>query len=294
MPSLRRWRLALALILLASQACRVSPASFSLPPEATPSRMPVSVSPIPSMQAMPGAWIPAPGTSWQWQLTGLPVDLGVEAEVYDLDLFDTDAGTIAALHARGAHAICYLSAGSWEEWRPDAGAFAPEVIGEKYVGWAGERWLDIRRIDLLSPLMTTRLRLCRDKGFDAVEPDNLDGYANDTGFPITYQDQLRYNRWLASEAHALGLSIGLKNDPDQMADLVSDFDWALTEDCYDQGWCESASPFLQAGKAVFAAEYTDTGVDFKQACAQLPQAGFSLILKDRQLSAWREVCPLTP
>jgi hypothetical protein len=246
------------------------------------------------MQAMLGAWIPEPGTSLQWQLTGLPVDLGVEAQAYDLDLFESDAATITALHARGSRVICYLSAGSLEDWRPDAIDFPQEVIGEKYAGWPGERWLDIRRIDLLAPLMAARLRLCRDKGFDAVEPDNVDGYTNDTGFPITEADQLRYNRWLASEAHALGLSIGLKNDPDQMADLVSDFDWALTEDCYDQGWCELASPFLQAGKAVFAAEYTDTGVDFDGACAQLQPAGFSLILKDRELTAWREVCHPEP
>jgi len=104
--------------------------------------------------------------------------------------------------------------------------------------------VDVRRIDLLGPIMAARLRTCREKGFDAVEPDNIDGYTNDTGFPITYEDQLRYNRWLASEAHALGLSIGLKNDPGQVVDLVSDFDWALTEDCFDQGWCGSLSPFL--------------------------------------------------
>ena len=70
----------------------------------------------------------------------------------------------------------------------------------------------------------TRLRLCREKGFDAVEPDNIDAYTNDTGFPMTYEDQLRFNRWPASEAHALGLSIGLKVDPDQIHDLVFDFD----------------------------------------------------------------------
>ena len=294
MSCLRRWHLALAPILLASQACRVSPASFPRAPEATPSRTPVSASPLATLPAPPGAWIPAPGTSWQWQLTELPVDLGVQAEVYDLDLFETDVATIAALHARGSKVICYLSAGSLEDWRPDVAEFPEEVIGRKYAGWPGERWLDIRRIDLLSPLMAGRLRLCRDKGFDAVEPDNLDGYTNDTGFTLTAEDQLRYNRWLASEAHALGLSIGLKNDPDQMAELVSDFDWALTEDCYDQGWCESASSFLQAGKAVFAAEYTDTGVDFDRACAQLQPTGFSLILKDRELSAWREACPPEP
>ncbi len=229
--------------------------------------------------------------TWQWQLTGLPVDLQVDAQVYDLDLFETEAARIADLHARGRRTICYLSVGSWEDWRPDASEFPKDVIGERYEGWPGERWLDVRRIDLLGPIMTARLHMCREKGFDAVEPDNIDGYDNDTGFPITYDDQLRYNRWLASEAHALGLSIGLKNDPEQAAELVLDFDWALTEDCFDQGWCESLSPFLQAGKAVFVAEYSDTGVEFDRACADLPQAGFSPILKDRDLSAWREVCP---
>lgn len=287
-------RLSLALILPAILGCRLSPLPTSPPAPATPLEDLASASPIPSLDAAPGYWIPASGTAWQWQLTGLPVDLGVEADVYDLDLFETDAETIAALHAQGRKAICYISAGSWEDWRPDATDFPQEAIGEKYEGWPGERWLDIRRLDLLAATVATRLRLCREKGFDAVEPDNIDGYTNDTGFPITYEDQLRYNRWLASEAHALGLSIGLKNDPEQVVDLVSDFDWALTEDCFDQGWCDSLSPFLHAGKTVLAAEYTDTGVDFERACAELPQAGFSLILKDRELSAWREVCPSEP
>jgi hypothetical protein len=186
--------------------------------------------------------------------------------------------------------ICYLSAGSWEDWRPDAAAFPPEVIGNEYEGWPGERWLDIRRIDLLTPIISARLSLCREKGFDAVEPDNIDGYTNDTGFAITHEEQLRYNRWLASEAHALGLSIGLKNDPEQAAELVAYFDWSLTEDCFDQGWCDSLAPFLEAGKAALAAEYTDTGVDFEEACAELEPVGFSLILKDRALSAWQETC----
>ena len=280
----------LVLPLLLSLTCRLGPASLPLP--ADPTLTDPVISPIPPLPTDPGTWIPTPGMTWQWQLTGLPVDLGVDAEVYDLDLFETDAGTIADLHARGRRAICYLSVGSWEDWRPDSSDFPEDVIGEKYEGWPGERWLDVRRIDLLGPIMAARLRTCREKGFDAVEPDNIDGYDNHTGFPITYDDQLRYNRWLASEAHALGLSIGLKNDPEQAAELVLDFDWALTEDCFDQGWCGSLSPFLEAGKAVFVAEYADTGVDFDRACAELPRAGFSPILKDRDLSAWRETCPV--
>jgi endo-alpha-1,4-polygalactosaminidase (GH114 family) len=279
------------LILPAVQACRADAVGVPPDPSVVPSAVTPASSPAPSQSAGLAYWIPAPGTTWQWQLTGLPVDLTVAADAYDLDLFDTDPKTIAALHAAGKKVICYISAGSWEDWRPDAAAFPRDVIGKDYEGWPGERWLDIRRIDLLAPIMSARLSLCRDRGFDAVEPDNIDGYANDTGFTISYEDQLRYNRWLASEAHALGLSIGLKNDPEQAADLVADFDWSLTEDCYDQGWCDSLAPFLAAGKAVLAAEYTDTGVDFEEACATLEPAGFSLIQKDRSLSGEREGCP---
>ena len=235
-------------------------------------------------------WIPEPGTTWQWQLTGDLSDSLPSASVYDLDLFETDASAVRALHAQGRKVICYLSAGSWEDWRPDAETFPGEIIGKKYQGWPGERWLDIRRLDALGEILGQRLDLCRAKGFDGIEPDNIDAYANDTGFPLTAADQLTFNRWLASEAHARGLSIGLKNDPDQAAELVADFDWALTEDCYDQGWCGAMLPFLEAGKAVFAAEYTDTGVDFEAACMELQPAGFSLILKDRELTAWSQAC----
>ncbi len=86
--------------------------------------------------------------------------------------------------------MCYLSAGTYENWRPDAAAFSKQIIGKADEGWTGENWLDIRRIDLLAPILQARLDLCKAKGFDAVEPDNVDGYQNETGFPLTAADQL--------------------------------------------------------------------------------------------------------
>jgi len=238
-----------------------------------------------------GIWQPAPGITWQWQFADLPVDTSVDAEVYDIDLVDNEASVVAALHAQGRKVICYLNAGSWEDWRPDKDQFPPEVIGKDYAGWPGEKWLDIRQIDKLAPLLRARLDLCRDKGFDGVEPDNIDAYTNDTGFPLTYQDQLRYNIWLADEAHALGLSIGLKNDSEQTADLLFYFDWALTEDCFDQGWCEQLTPFIEAGKAVIDTEYTDTGIKLEDFCAQARAMQVSAILKHRDLDAFIQTCP---
>ncbi|WP_148714037.1 endo alpha-1,4 polygalactosaminidase [Chitinolyticbacter meiyuanensis] len=173
-------------------------------------------------------WIPAPGASWQWQLDG-NIDSTQDVAIYDLDLFDTPSQLVSQLKARGKRVICYLNAGAWENWRPDRNAFPAAVLGKDYASWAGERWLDIRRIDELAPIMRARLDLCRDKGFDGVEPDNIEGYTNDTGFTLTRADQLAYNRWLADEAHARGLSIGQKNAPALTGDLVSHFDWAMTD-----------------------------------------------------------------
>ena len=277
--------LLIPLILMVS--CRPSPTP-------SPRASPVETRPDSAIHTPENWWHPPIGTNWQWQLSGLPVDLSFDVDMYDIDLFDNEAGSVAALHALGREVICYVSVGSWEDWRPDAGQFPASVLGNDYEGWPGEKWLDIRQIDLLTPIMRARLDRCKAKGFDGVEPDNMDGYANDTGFPLTYQDQLDYNLWLTQEAHARGLSIGLKNDDGQVADLLPYFDWALTEDCFAQGWCDEVVPIIAAGKAVFAAEYTDewsVNQFLSQVCPQADTLGFSVVLKNRDLDAQRRACP---
>src|SRR5438874_1973239 len=70
---------------------------------------------------------PAPGSTWQWQLQG-KIDLSVRAATFDVDLFDVSARTVKALHRRGREAVCYLDAGTWESWRPDAARFPKSVL----------------------------------------------------------------------------------------------------------------------------------------------------------------------
>ncbi len=231
-------------------------------------------------------WVPSPQTSWQWQLAGT-VDETVKAEVFDIDLFENDGTVVGSLHAQGKKVICYLSAGSWENWRPDAAAYPESVLGNTLAGWPDERWLDIRRLDILGPLLAARLDLCQARGYDAVEPDNIDGYANDTGFPLTYDDQLAFNRFLAAEAHARGLSIGLKNDLGQVPDLVGDFDWALNEQCFQFHECGLLAPFVTAGKAVFQVEYKLARSEF---CSKAKKRGFNSMKKHRGLGVWRRPC----
>lgn len=231
-------------------------------------------------------WVPAPGTTWQWQLSGR-IDRSVKAEMYDIDLFDASAATVATLHRRGRHVVCYLDAGSYEPGRPDAASYLAAVRGAEVEGWPGERWVDIRRLNVLGPILKRRLDLCRRKGFDGVEPDNVDAYANDSGFPLSSADQLRFNRYVAAAAHARGLSVGLKNDLDQVRALQPHFDWALSEQCFQYDECDALRPFTRAGKAVFIAEYQLAPRAF---CAQARAAGYSAIRKRLDLDAWRQAC----
>jgi hypothetical protein len=235
-------------------------------------------------------WRPPVGLTWQWQLSEPPVDTSIEADVYDIEVFDNDASVVADLHAKGRKVIGYINVGSWEDWRPDRDRFPREVLGKDYEGWPGERWLDIRRLDLLAPILRARMDLCKAKGFDAVEPDNMDIHGVDSGFPITYQDQLKYVLWLADEAHQRGLAIGIKNAADQVPDLVGHFDFAIIEDYFFYGIEEKMLPLIEAGKPVFAAEYDDTGVDFAAACRKAKELGFSAIQKHRILTSYRVTC----
>ena len=255
-----------------------------------PDLEPVTMSPFPSTPPRAADWWhPAPGLTWQWQLDE-EVDTTVDAEVYDIDLY-TDQSIINNLHSRGVKIICYISVGSWEDWRPDKDQFPIDVLGKDYEGWPGERWLDIRQIDRLAPIMRARLDLCAAKGFDGVEPDNIEIHDNDTGFPLTYAKQLAYARWLADEAHDRGLAIGIKNAPDMVADSLSFFDFAITEDAFYYGWIAEMLPFIDAGKPVFAAEYTDMNPDFESACAWGREHDVGFILKNRILTAYRMACP---
>ena len=170
---------------------------------------------------------------------------------------------------------------------PTPPLFLDEVIGANLDDWAGGRWLDIRRIDLLAPIMEARMDSCQANGFDGIEPDNIDGFLNDTGFPLTYGDQLEYNIWLAEAAHARGLSIGLKNDRDQIPDLLTHFDWALNEECFEFEECETLLPFIEAGKAVFNVEY---GLETGEFYADAKRLGFNSLKKNLDLDAWREPC----
>lgn len=206
-----------------------------------------------AIPASTSLWRPQIGDTWQWQLRGT-LNSTYAVNVYDIDLFDTPPAVLNALKTQGRRVVCYFSAGSSENWRADFSKFQPADMGKALASWPGENWLDIRSVNVRN-IMMKRLDLAKSKGCDGVEPDNVDGFANDSGFALTADMQLDFNRFIASEAHARGLSVALKNDVRQIGQLVGDFDFAVNEECHQFNECAGYAAFVNAGKAVFNAEY---------------------------------------
>lgn len=200
------------------------------------------------------AWQPTIGDKMHIQYSGT-LNMTSPANVYNIDMEDTTAAKITQLKANGKHIICYFSAGSSENWRSDFSQFPTVVKGRNLDGWAGEKWLDVRRLDILMPIMAARMDRAVAKGCDAVDPDNVDGYANNTGFPLTYADTLAYNKALADAAHDRGLKISLKNNTEQVADLQSYFDFVVNEECFAYNECGVYNQTVANGKPVFNMEY---------------------------------------
>ncbi len=201
--------------------------------------------------------------TWQWQLqpnASSDINTAYSVDVYDIDLFDAPEATITALQAQGRSVICYFSAGTFEDFRDDASEFLAEELGNALSQFADERWLDIRSSNI-QRIMLARLDVAVSRGCDGVEPDNMDGYQNNSGFDLTASDQLAFNRFIANAAHERGLSVGLKNDLDQISELVDYYDFAVNEQCHEFDECETLQPFINANKAVFNAEYADSFVN---------------------------------
>ncbi|KAL1986697.1 hypothetical protein VTN96DRAFT_5902 [Rasamsonia emersonii] len=256
-------------------------------------------SPTPPSGINTTTWQPKVRTTWQIELLYPLNDTSVDAEVYDIDLFNNTVSTIQQLHALKRRVICYFSAGSYEDWRPDADQFKSSDLGKTLQGWSDEKWLDIRSSNVRR-IMTARLDLAREKGCDGVDPDNVDGYDNDNGLHLTQDDSIDYVNFLADEAHARNLSIGLKNAGDIIPSVIGKMQWSVNEQCAQYQECDTYAAFIDAGKPVFHIEYPkgdDTNNDLPvstgekiKACSFEGAANFSTIIKNIDLDNWIQTC----
>ena len=80
---------------------------------------------------------------------------------------------------------------------------------------------------------------------------------------------------------------GLKNDVEQVSQLVDDFDWALNEQCFQYDECGAYTEFVRRGKAVFGVEYTGSA---SAVCPRANALGFDWLIKRLALDAYRTAC----
>lgn len=240
---------------------------------------------------------PTPRTTFDWDLrSDIPSNFSYNSTIVDIDAFDNDKSFVENLHAQGKKVFAYVSVGSWEDWRPDKNDFPLEVIGNSYPGWDGEKFLNIKNIEALKPVMRARLDMIKSKGFDGIEPDNIDlnsWTADELGFEISGQDVITYCKWLAQEAHNRGLSIGQKNATDLAEDLVGTMDWILLEDAFYEDFYLEAKTYINHNKAVFATEYTDNtdALMFEEViCPKAANIRYTAILKHRELDGFTASC----
>src|SRR3989304_9572403 len=131
-------------LALTLSACGTNPGESNASPSPEPVSPPNGVSTTPMTSPVSPSkkwWRPSVGLTWQWQIGNNDIDTSIEADVYDVDLYVAQS-IIDELHAKGRKVICYISVGSWEDWRPDKDGFPPEILGNNYEGWRGEKWLD--------------------------------------------------------------------------------------------------------------------------------------------------------
>lgn len=269
---------------------RSSPPSPPLPPTSTP---------------LPGdgtIWQPVAGTSWQIVLLNPLSDETINkldsdwrnTAVFDIDLFTNPPSTFGKLRAAGKKVICYFSAGSYEPGRPDSPNFAKKDMGKELEGWPGEFWLNISS-PVVRDIMVKRMDLAVQKGCDAIDPDNVDGYDNENGLNLTRDMSVEYMLFLASAARSRKLSIGLKNSGAIVDDVVGDMQFSVNEQCSQYQECADYRAFVDATKPVFRIEYLEGApqigsVQKASVCGDKDAQGFSTLIKEMDLGEWVKSC----
>ncbi len=154
-------------------------------------------------------------------------------------------------------------------------------------GWPDEFLLDISTPDQRganAERVLPAITACADRGFDAVEFDNLDSYTRSGGY-LTLEDAVNFAAILVKASNDLGLPAGQKNTSNlgsRGRDAVG-FAFAVAEECHRWDECAAYTKVYGAGQ-VLGIEYADDlRGSFAKACADPARPG-SLILRDRMLS----------
>ncbi|AHH97295.1 endo alpha-1,4 polygalactosaminidase [Kutzneria albida] len=243
-------------------------------------------SPSTQPPAAPTAPLALPGDArFDYQLGGAyPPPYGTQLVVRDS----------TATPAAGLYNICYVNGfqsqpadrRDWLEQRRDLvvnGVDGQPLVDEK---WPEELILDTSteaKRKRLVEVVERGVKVCAQKGFRAVEIDNLDSYSR-SGGQLRAEDNLALATALAQVVHANGMAIGQKNAAEFSAKgKQAGFDFAVAEECVQFQECGSYTEVY--GDHVIDIEYTDNlDGEFSQVCGR-PGTPKATILRDRKLVA---------
>lgn len=248
-------------------------------------------SPLPQQPTAPTA-PPAPTAG----LTALPG--GAKFDYQLGGAYTPPAGTAVVVRdstaspAAGLYNVCYVNGFqtqpadrvTWLEQRRDLvlnGADGQPLVDDN---WPDELIMDTSteaKRERLAEVVGQAIELCAQKGFQAVEIDNLDSFSR-SGGALKPEDNLAFAAQLSRIAHASGLVIGQKNAAEFGArGKQAGFDFAVAEECARFEECDSYTKVY--GDLVIDIEYADNlDDDFTQICSR-PGTPKATILRDRLL-----------
>lgn len=235
-----------------------------------------------------------------------PVNAGADYQIaadYDL-VGDTSMASrdwFEGQPAEGAYSICYVNAFQTQPEDPDVdrpdetSAWPSELVLSALAddpNWSGEYLIDISTPDLRADAadwVADMVNVCADKGFDAVEFDNLDSWTRFSDEPsvpalVTFDrdDAVDFATLITAHAHSLGMAVAQKNTIELIEDGGAEqvgFDFAITEECGQFDECQGYAAAYE--DRVMDIEYTDEG--FEAACDALGER-ISIVRRDRLVS----------
>ncbi|WP_344656012.1 endo alpha-1,4 polygalactosaminidase [Catenulispora subtropica] len=221
------------------------------------------------------------GVKWDYQIGGAytpPPGVGIVSR------------DRSATPAAGLYNICYLNAfqaqpDATDWWKADH----PELLLKTASGapvidqnW-NEQLLDVStdaKRTAIAKIVGEWIDGCAAKGFQAVEPDNLDSYSRSQGL-LTADQDVALATQLATLAHAKGLAIAQKNTAEFLPRARQiGFDFAVSEQCGDYDECGKYAD-AYAGRVVDV-EYDDKG--FAAACHAYASR-IAIVKRDLDVSA---------
>lgn len=274
------------IILLCAIACTTNP-------KKPDQDGPIDIPDLPDIDA-PKAWASLPPeVPFQIMhiddLDDLKDQLKSDTKVAVLEISQAGKAETDYLRSKGIISIGYSSTTA-EDWRDEYKLIPSHVKGKVLDGWDEEEWTDIRSEDWLQWYETHKIIPAKEKGFDALEPDNVDhgeqdkGDRNRTGFNISKEENITALRVLSQKVHSHGLAICLKNSPFISEYLVDYFDCVMSESCQKYNECDDHDGFKHEGKGLYGVEYV------KRNCKKVPGWTMQYKRDDEYFNNDYEVC----